>query len=369
MSALTQQFRERAAASMRARSAWDPHAPTMDDARTEPSMAHVVREGSMPVRPVRVLPEEVTPEPEPEPELEPPAPCAVETAEEVLAAVALEGHVLNRAARRLYGVLHALAASAVRAWKSPEVPGVVAMHLPAILLAYRMGWTDRHLRRICAALEKAELLDFGGHVAEVGHRTMYGGTLYGVRVRSSGGAARLTEEDWRYEWRDFEGDLKAGRTACREMSELSSRAASPDEVHQALEAWAVARGANRPSPPPVVLGSDISGGTLLDCVSDVSALGGVAWFERPRVVGSLAGRITRALGDVSGEWRAWWCGALWEALRGGQRGLEVLRGALERLRDDLREGAPWRNPGAVFARRWRPLVMELEGPTLAELPF
>lgn len=269
----------------------------------------------------------------------------------MLRAVEQAGTVLSRGARRLFEVLHATATVTARTRGYVATVSRVVLHLPAILVAFRLGITDRHVRRLTAELERAGLLDAGGHAARVKGRTLYGGTLYAVRMREHAPAPRLTPDDWQHEWRDLEGDLDAGRTAAQQMSELQARHASEDELQQALEAWAVTPG-HGSLPLDVVRTSPAQ--SVQDVVYTLPGLLDAPPRQRTETVGRLAATLARALSDEHS--RRWYCRLIWNAITSemeGRGGLRALANAVQRVLIDCREWSALRNPGALLNARWR----------------
>ena len=92
---------------------------------------------------------------------------------------------------------------------------------------------------------------------------------------------------------------------------------------------------------------------LRGVIDGLAALWRLHSSKRPRAVGRLASQIAALLGES--DRRRYWCGVIWQALKaqdeGRTGGLQALMGQFDRLAADLREGAPWRSPGAVLAAR------------------
>lgn len=263
----------------------------------------------------------------------------------------LADRVLSRGARRLWGYLHDLALDAARERGYVELVRQVVYHCPAVTLAGLLDVTDRHLSRLAHELEAAGLLDCGGHSQQVAGRSMYDGTLWAVLMAPGGEPPRVRAEEWRHNWRpDFAADVEGKTGALAEMSELLKAEADEAEKYRAAKARAAVPVGKTPLP---LSSSDILPRPCLRAV--VEGLAGllvVHSSKRARAVGVLASQIAAALAEP--DRRRYWCRVIWDALRGEfeQRvGLQVLSAQISRLDADLREGAPWKNPGAVLAAR------------------
>lgn len=263
----------------------------------------------------------------------------------------LGDRVLSRGAARLWELLHRLALDVAREREYLQQVRQVVYHCPAVTLCGVLGVTDRHLRRLALELEAAGLLDSGAHAQMVGCRSMYDGTLWGVLVAPGGEPPRLRAEDWKHQWRpDFAADVVGKTGAFAEMSGLLTEGADEGEKYRAAkQRAAIPAGQN----PPPLSSSDILPRPSLGAV--VLALGEL-WHlhatKRARAVGVIASQICSALGES--DRRRYWCRVIWDALQGencGRGSLQVLQAQVSRLEADLREGAPWRNPGAVLAAR------------------
>lgn len=260
------------------------------------------------------------------------------------------GRTLSRGAARLWEHLHDLAREVGHARGYEVAPRQIVYHLPGVTLCGVLGITDRHLRRLALELEQAGLLDCGGHAQRVGLRSMYDGTLWAVLMLPGGEPPRIRADEWLHNWRPgFVADVEGKTGAAAEMSELLK--AGADEAEK--RAHALKKAANPDVSPPPLSSSDISRpASLRAVVEGLSRLWTLHSSKRARAVGLLASQIAAALTEP--ERRRYWCRVIWDALRGEneQRGsLQVLGAQLARLDADLKEGAPWRNPGAVLAAR------------------
>lgn len=264
--------------------------------------------------------------------------------------VVAAGRRLSRGAARLWKLLHDLAQAVGRSRGYEVAPRQIVYHLPAVTLCGLLEVTDRHLRRLSLELEAAGLLDCGGHAQRVGLRSMYDGTLWAVLMLPGGEPPRIRADEWKHNWRPgFVADVEGKTGAAAEMSELLKAEAS--EVEKL--AHATQKAANPDvSPPPLSSSDNLPHASLRAVVQGLSQLWTLHSSKRARAVGLLASQIAAALAEP--DRRRYWCRVIWDALRGEneQRGsLQVLGAQLSRLDADLKEGAPWRNPGAVLAAR------------------
>jgi hypothetical protein len=258
---------------------------------------------------------------------------------------------LSRGAARLWATLHRLAADVARHRGYTVAPVQVTFHVPAVSLAGLLEYHADHIARLGRELERAGLLDFGGHAQTVQGRSMWDGCLWAVKTRWEAEPPRIRADEWRAVWRpDFAADVEGRTGAAAEMSGLLSLRVEVEERYRAVKHRAAALFGHR---PPAVSSPDNSNPAGLRAVSD--ALGGV-WSaharHRARRVGQLASGMCAALGEP--ERRRYWCRMIWDAYRAsveGRGGLQGLAAQVARLAADLEEGAPWRAPGAVLAAR------------------
>jgi hypothetical protein len=252
---------------------------------------------------------------------------------------------------RVWRVLHRLAVDVARARSYTVTPSQVTFHCPAVTVAGAVGYTDRHLRSLVKELEAAGLLDAGGHAQTVLGRSLWDGTLWSVRTRLDADPPRIRADEWRHNWRPtFAADVEGRGGAIREISELQTQQADTEVKYQAAKARAAVPDG---SFPPAVSSSEIPAPASLQAVAErLSTIWHAHPRHRAREVGSLASAICAALDEP--ERRRYWCRVLWEAVRAeweGRSSLQTLSAAFLRLAADLREGAPWRNAGAVLAAR------------------
>lgn len=278
---------------------------------------------------------------------EAPVPLVWPSAMEVLA-----GRKLSRGGLRLFLFLHRLKVdmAAFRGYRM--IPDQITTHLPAVSIAGVLDYHPDHVARLGRELERAGVLDCGGHVQKVAGSNLYDGTLWCLKMRPDAPAPRVQADEWRYQWRPgFAADLENRTGAAAEMSGLRAEGASVEERYQAAKARAaVPDGVFSPATPSP------DNATPAGLRGVVEALPGV-WSAHPRhrarEVGRLASAMSRALNEP--ERRRYWCRVLWDAfaaeVEGRAGGLRALGAQIARLAADVQEGAPWRNPGAVLAAR------------------
>ena len=271
------------------------------------------------------------------------------SAEEVLKSVPW----LSKGARKLFLVLHMLAVATAQGRRYRVIPSSSAFHMPQLLLAAVLKYTPRHLRRLAQELESAGLIDGGAHASKVrtklgSHRNLWDGSIWAVKLRPSTCNAYLSPEDWRHEWRDFQADLKTGRTAEKIMSYLKTCEGLERQEH-VLKTWAVNPNAKFTSLSLERTFQAEQKMTLQDTVYALPLIGEMSDLKRAGAIGNAASIIAHALGDSHS--RRFWCGLLWAATRNGS--LEAFAAQLLRLLADVQESSELRNPGALFAARLR----------------
>lgn len=283
-----------------------------------------------------------------------PAPAVV-PAPRVLASyldhqVVAAGRPLSRGAAQLWQLVYHLAVYVGKQRGYQVAPDQITYHCPAVTLAGVLGVTDRHVRRLARELEAVGLLDCGGHAQQVLGRSMYDGTLWAVTMVPDA-APRIRPDEWKHSWRpDFVADVEGKTGALAEMSGLLTEGADEAEKMGAAKR----RAANPADLNPLPLSSSdiLPLGSLRAVSEGLSELWHLHASKRARAVGLLASKMAQLLAEP--ERRRYWCRVIWDALKGEneQRGsLQTLGAQIERLEVDLREGAPWKNPGAVLAAR------------------
>ncbi|MBB6018904.1 hypothetical protein [Deinococcus radiopugnans] len=271
------------------------------------------------------------------------------SAEEVLKSVPW----LSKGARKLFRLLHLLAVAAAQGRRYPVIPSSSAFHMPQLLLAAVLKYTPRHLRRLAQELEDAGLVDGGAHASRIRtklgtHRNLWDGSIWAVKLRPSTCNAYLSPDDWRHEWRDFQADLKTGRTAEKIMSYLKTCEGLGRQEH-VLKTWAVNPNAKFTSLSLERTFQAEEKMSLQDTVYALPLIGELSQLKQAGAIGNAASIIAHALGDSHS--RRFWCGLLWAATRNGS--LEAFSAQLLRLLADVQESSELRNPGALFAARLR----------------
>lgn len=271
------------------------------------------------------------------------------SAEEVLKSVPW----LSKGACKLFRLLHLLAVAVAQGRRYPVIPSSSAFHMPQLLLAAVLKYTPRHLRRLAHELEEAGLIDGGAHASKIRtklgtHRNLWDGSIWAVKLRPSTCHAYLSPDDWRHEWRDFQADLKTGRTAEKIMSYLKTCEGLGRQEH-VLKTWAVNPNAKMTSLSLERTFQTEEKMSLQDTVYALPLIGELSDLKRAGAIGNAASIIAHALGDSHS--RRFWCGLLWAATRNGS--LEAFSAQLLRLLADVQESSELRNPGALFAARLR----------------
>jgi len=268
-------------------------------------------------------------------------------AEAVLADLEARGFFLSAGAKLVYRELHRLGVGYCQEQRYGMIPTTVTFHLPQVLLGVLVEYTPRHLRRsILNELEAAELIDCGAQASRVDGVNKWNGSLWCVKLLPGTVTPFLRAEDWEHQWRDFQRDLKAGRTAKKLMSYLESEKAKLEEIFRACLCWAVNPGEIE---HPLILDR-----TCEEAVQDVVyALPSLAELEKKaEAVGKLASALAAGFHDQHS--RRWYCSLIWAALKAekeGRGGLNALANAIQRVFVDQREWAELRNPAALLAAR------------------
>jgi len=299
---------------------------------------------TIPLSPMQLARVEVCQRPQ-----EAPKPLVFPSAVEVI-----EGRKLSRGAVRLFLCLHRLARDVAWARGYRFVPDQVTFHLPAVSLAGLLEYHADHVARLGRELERAGLLDCGGHAQTVMGRNMWDGTLWAVKMRQEADVPRIRAEEWRHEWRPgFAADVEGKRGAAAEMSALNAEGASVEEKYRAIKARAVVPDGVYPPAAPTPDKATPAG--LRAVVEALPGLWSAHPRHRAREVGKLASAMSHALSEP--ERRRYWCRVFWEAFRaeieGRTGGLGALGAQISRLAADLAEDAPWKSPGAILAGRLR----------------
>ena len=273
------------------------------------------------------------------------------------AAEILGDRYLSRGAALLWNCLHGLALHVAGVRGHDVLPTQLTYHLPAVVVARLIGYSERHLYRLADELRRAGLIDERGHVGQVGKLRRYDGTLWAISLKSGTVAPRLRWFDFQHDWRpDFAADYQNEKGAYHEVQAIMSEPfAFQDHQEKLLRLardWAAAIGDKK---SPVEGGSDMRPGRVLRAIArDLPALIHLHPRQRHREVSRLALDLAHALSEP-GRYRQH-CAAIYAALQAENErrpGLHTYALQLQRLATDLTELAPWRKPGAVLASRLR----------------
>ncbi len=279
------------------------------------------------------------------------SPPAYQTAESLRC-----GLTLTTGAMRLHDIVHDLALHILALRAHEALPDALTFHLPAVILAAAVGYSERHLYRLADELRAAGLIDERGHVSQVGKLRRYDGTLWNVALKHSV-RARLRWYDFRENWRpDFAEDYHGEKGAFREVQEVMSQPLTCEGKQARLQAlaqtWAAA---TRTPKKPAKGGSDMRPSAALSSV--VHSLPGLIHLhprQRHREVSRLAADLAHALNEP-GRLKQW-AKAIYAALQAENElrpSLHHFASQVARLAADIAEEAPWRKPGAVLAARLR----------------
>lgn len=261
-----------------------------------------------------------------------------------------DGKTLSRGAVRLHEALRDVAADVARHRAYTITPDAITYHLPAVALAVALGYTERHLARLADELADAGLIAHGAHAQRVGLTNRWSGTLWKVSMKP-GTAPRIRADEWRHKWAPgFSADYYGKSGAAAEMSGLQNHEAGTEQIRAALaRRAAVADGIS----PPLSPSPDIRKSADLYGIADrLPELLGVHPGRRAALVTEMADDLVAVLADPGR--RAQWAGVLWRVIDEENRlqpAIGHFAAQLHRLAADLREGAPWRSPGAVLASR------------------
>lgn len=256
---------------------------------------------------------------------------------------------LSRGAARLWTLLHRLAVDCGKARQYGNVPHAVTFHLPACAVAVALNYTERHTYTLADELSAAGLIAGGGHAQNVNGLSRYDGTLWKVRT-VPGHVPQVAPDEWKFDWRpDFAADYYGKRSSKTEISGLEAKDGGK-AVYAALLARAAVPGVR--NPPAVTSPENCGKADLHAIAADLPGLVHAHPKDRHAAVTRLASRLTTALNEP--ERHRQWCRAIYAALNAENQlrpGLQQLALQLTRLAVDLREGAPWKRPGAVLASR------------------
>ena len=206
---------------------------------------------------------------------------------------------------------------------------VVTLMLPTDLLAAHLEVRRETIWRALKKLKEVGIVDARVWRTTSGGETRAGGTLFAVRLKP-GTRARLAYDDFKYPWRNLDGDRARGRTAWAWIQ------SGQRPGYDVLLAWALGeRVAPGEEPAPI------------PALYDIHALPGMLPHEAAGMVTALAEYLARRMNDDHS--RAFYAKLLWKVVYLEFRP-EVLITQIERVLKEAEEG--WvRNPGALLSSR------------------
>ncbi len=227
----------------------------------------------------------------------------------------------------------------------------VTLHVPLEVVALSIGRHRVTVWRLLPQLRALGLVDARPHkTTALDGRTVNSGTLWAVRLDPAGaGAARLTHEELKHEWRDLDRDRRRRRTAHRAVQERMQQSKELPECGYDLElllAWALPP---RHSKTPLNM-------TVAPARADLEAVLDLPHVavreERAAAVNGAAQALSGALGDPGGL--NFYRFVLWQLLRlpqhAGEEFSRKVYHEARRARADAAEGFA-RRPGALFTAR------------------
>lgn len=257
------------------------------------------------------------------------------------------GLALTPGAARLHELLHDLAHDVLSLRGHRALPGRLVFHLPALLLAAELDYTDRHVRRLALELERAGLIAYGGHATRVKGQSLWDGTLWAVKLVLEAEPPTISAGEWRHSWRDLARDFETGTTA---MSEVQGRQTG-QSLYACLKSWAFgARGAGiHRHQTPVCTSSDMDAQEL---VYTLPAISDAHPRQRAQLVSQVAAGLARHLRDDHSV--NLYAHLLHQALAAEHRGqpaLDQLAHAVQRVLIDIAEWPGLERPGALLVAR------------------
>ena len=255
---------------------------------------------------------------------------------------------------RLHDALHRLALDVVHERGHRVLPDSVTFHLPVVLVAGWLGYTERHIYRLADELHAVGLIQSGGHAQKVGGCNRWDGTLWAIRLKTSAAPARIRSEEWRHMWRPaFAADYTGKRGASKLVSELLTHQVGPVEVYDRVLQTAVDPGSvSRPvAPSPDLTGDTAPAQEILYTLPSLAA-------AHPDARNVLISRIARSLAFTLRDMGsvAFYAGLMHRAVTAEYRGLNTLyalQNALQRVLVDALEWPDLKRPGALLVKRLR----------------
>lgn len=282
-------------------------------------------------------------------------------------------------AARLWRLLHLLAS--YKAERSGHHPNASqeAIHTSNELLGAALRVNPKTVAFWAEQLQEAGKIEARNHYGEhlnskTGElETRVTGTVYAVALQQ-GHTAHLTYADLHHRHRDLDADRAAGRTAYRYAKQIKAlydeeknmsgssntqrgAAGEPEQTAiRVLQAWAVTPGGGetyldpRYSFDPDIFREDEKT-SMQSVIYDLPLIADEQDADRRRLlIHHAAGSIAAALDDDHS--RAYYAGLIWQAIKGGWKGLQALAAQLARFEVDRREwGGHMRHAPALLHTR------------------
>ncbi len=250
---------------------------------------------------------------------------------------------LTKGASRLWELLHHVGVYVADHRHYHRNTSSVVYSLPQSLVAWTLGYTDRHVRNLQGELEAAGLLDSSPLAARVNGENLWASTLWAVKLTTKATMPRLTPEDFQHRWRDFQQDLRSKNTAQSIISGLKN---AVKVVKERILEDVATLGIFRLN-PPLSFSPEHPFSTLRDSVYSLSLLAEIG-PETSKAVDRLAGAFSRAFGDEHSF--LWWCSKFWSVVGSWER-VGTLQAQLHRVLADMEEFSGIRNCAAWLNKR------------------
>ncbi len=277
----------------------------------------------------------------------------------------LDSAPCRESARVIYRALYRLALDAASQAGHAASTTRAVFHLVAELLMSYCGLKKSAFYENLGYLTTAGLVDCEAHMGNLRGKSVATGTLWAVSLHPervlSGQASpvRLLGDDWAYEWRNLNADVKCGRTA---YNELHPRPVGPEGIagestdraerrmcFEDLQRWTKKPLVNIPNDNLTLRHFPEAGQNVvweLDHASKVQAR------DRASIIDRQARTLAAAFGDPNLEF---WRRFIWNLTRGIDAGTDmaaeagtILARILSDLRTDIKNGGtPPKKPASV----------------------